>query len=99
MDTPTAPSDTKHFATATSLGKWWRDGACPFYGPNLFFGQECESTAARIRRERAAKSICDTCPVTAHCRNHALRTGKRFGIWGGMSEQERTRAPVTKQVC
>ena len=36
-----------------------------------------------------AKAICFTCPVREQCLEFALAVGERFGIWGGMTAQER----------
>lgn len=37
-----------------------------------------------------AKQICAGCPVRTTCLDHAITTGERFGIWGGVGiEQHR----------
>lgn len=36
-----------------------------------------------------AKAICFTCSVREECLDFALTAGERFGIWGGMTPQER----------
>ena len=36
-----------------------------------------------------AKSVCHRCPVTETCLAWALETGQRYGVWGGLSEDER----------
>jgi len=36
-----------------------------------------------------AKAICAACPVLAQCREHALKTREPYGVWGGMSEEDR----------
>jgi WhiB family transcriptional regulator, redox-sensing transcriptional regulator len=33
--------------------------------------------------------VCAGCPVRAACLEHALRTRERFGVWGGLTEEER----------
>jgi WhiB family transcriptional regulator, redox-sensing transcriptional regulator len=38
---------------------------------------------------RAAKAICNDCPVWAQCLAHAIEHGERFGIWGGTSTIDR----------
>jgi hypothetical protein len=43
----------------------------------------------RANREAAAKAICATCPVIAACRKHALAVQEPYGIWGGLSEDDR----------
>lgn len=37
----------------------------------------------------AAKAICSGCSVREPCLEAALAAGERFGIWGGMSTEER----------
>jgi len=37
----------------------------------------------------AAKRICVVCPVRTDCLVHALKAPERFGVWGGMDEEER----------
>lgn len=41
--------------------------------------------------EQQAKAICADCPVREQCLEHALRTPEQYGIWGGMTPQERRR--------
>ena len=44
---------------------------------------------SRRRRDERAKAICQDCPVLDECRDHALSTREPYGVWGGMSEEER----------
>ncbi|MCW2535353.1 MAG: Transcription factor WhiB, partial [Modestobacter sp.] len=46
---------------------------------------------ARARRQAAAKAVCGRCPVLESCLQHALSVREPYGVWGGMSEEERTR--------
>ncbi|SRR6266498_3456403 len=68
---------------------WQRIGACRDEDPALFFSAEGERGSARRSRERAAKRVCARCPVLMLCRDHALRTREPYGVWGGLSEDER----------
>ena len=43
-------------------------------------------------RESTAKSICRRCPVQPECLDHALTHREEYGIWGGMSPNERVQA-------
>lgn len=58
--------------------------AALFFGPNRF-----EPKHERLAREAAAKEICHACPALVACREHALRTGEAYGVWGGLGEAER----------
>lgn len=61
----------------------WRDRArCAEADPDAFFPEKGGST-------REAKKVCVACPVRAECLEYALEHDERFGIWGGLSEQER----------
>ena len=70
---------------------WQETGSCRNADPALFFAPEQESPTGRERRERAAKSICGSCPVLSACRAYALTTLEPYGVWGGLSERERAR--------
>ncbi|MDQ4024759.1 MAG: WhiB family transcriptional regulator [Actinomycetota bacterium] len=37
----------------------------------------------------AAKTICSGCTVREPCLEAAIAAGERFGIWGGLTTQER----------
>lgn len=69
--------------------EWQYQGNCVTLETDLFFHPEGERGASRRRRAEAAKSICATCPVLLQCREHALGTKEPYGIWGGMTEEER----------
>jgi WhiB family transcriptional regulator, redox-sensing transcriptional regulator len=63
----------------------WHDFAlCAEADPECWFPEKGGST-------REAKKICARCPVRAQCLEYALGNDLRFGIWGGLSEQERRR--------
>lgn len=71
----------------------WVDRAiCSSVNPNLFFPEKGEDA-------RYAKAICEVCPVQPQCRDYALLTGQKEGIWGGMSAREmaRLRSPDQDQ--
>lgn len=38
-----------------------------------------------------AKAICRNCPVQVRCLTFALQTRQDFGVWGGLTENERKR--------
>ncbi|MBO0850661.1 MAG: WhiB family transcriptional regulator [Pseudonocardia sp.] len=66
----------------------WRDGAaCLGEDPELFF--PIGTTGVGLRQVAQAKSVCRGCPVTGECLAWALDTGQLYGVWGGLSEDER----------
>lgn len=69
--------------------EWQVDGACRTTGDELFFHPDGERGRRRERREAAALRVCATCPVLAQCRDHALAVREPYGVWGGMTEDER----------
>ena len=71
------------------LWDWQLRGLCRGKDSSLFFHPEGERGAARSGREVAAKEICLNCPVQIPCVEHALRVREPYGVWGGMTEDER----------
>jgi len=71
------------------LWDWQFDGACRRVGPEVFFHPEGERGSKRRTRASAAKEICLTCPVLQQCRTHALSVREPYGVWGGLTEDER----------
>lgn len=68
---------------------WQLKGACRGQDSSAFYHPEGERGRSRALREARAKAICQACPVIAECREHALRVGEPYGVWGGLSESER----------
>jgi len=61
----------------------WRNLAlCPQTDPEIFFPEKGGST-------REAKKVCRACEVRAECLDYALENREPWGIWGGLSDQER----------
>jgi WhiB family redox-sensing transcriptional regulator len=66
----------------------WRDGAaCRYRDPELFFPEGTAGPA--VLQADQAKRVCQSCPVRAPCLDFALRHGLGFGIWGGVTGEER----------
>ncbi|MET9852815.1 WhiB family transcriptional regulator [Streptomyces sp. NPDC006450] len=68
---------------------WQEDAACRGLGSRLFFYPTGEQRAEREERDAAAKEVCALCPVQRDCLRHALEVGEPFGVWGGLTAQER----------
>jgi WhiB family transcriptional regulator, redox-sensing transcriptional regulator len=76
---------------------WQRDAACRNLGSSLFFGPDGERAATRRRREAAAKAICARCPVQMPCALFALATRQPYGVWGGLTEDDRHPVPYDRR--
>ncbi len=55
-----------------------------------FFHPDAERGSSKRRRDAKAKAICAACPVIAQCRAHALQVHEPYGVWGGLTEDERS---------
>ncbi|MBI1352527.1 MAG: WhiB family transcriptional regulator [Actinomycetales bacterium] len=68
---------------------WQEHGSCREADPLLFFHPQNERGSSRARRDRAAKLVCAGCPVRMECADYAVRAREPYGVWGGLSEEER----------
>ena len=71
------------------LWQWQLQGSCRQADPTLFFHPEGERGPSRRNRDEAAKAICAGCPVIQQCRQHALTVREPYGVWAGLTEDER----------
>ncbi len=61
----------------------WRDEAlCREVDAELFFPERGGSV-------REAKRVCASCPVRAECLDWAITHDQRYGVWGGLTPNER----------
>lgn len=68
----------------------WQDSAnCRGEDLVLFFGPDGERAPEREIRERKAKGICMGCPVRTDCLDYAVSRPEKYGLYGGMTEDER----------
>jgi WhiB family redox-sensing transcriptional regulator len=73
----------------TEVWEWQLEGACREADPRLFFHPEGERGPARRKRDEAAVKVCAGCPVIQECRNHGLTVREPYGVWGGLTEEDR----------
>jgi len=69
--------------------EWQQDAACRDLPTEMFFHPDGERGPRRKNRENAAKAVCASCPVIQACRKQALSLQEPYGIWGGLSEDDR----------
>lgn len=72
-------------------------GSCREVDPSLFFHPEGERGPARGTRDAAAIAVCIPCPVFELCREYALAVREPYGVWGGLSEDDRVRIYRTER--
>jgi WhiB family transcriptional regulator, redox-sensing transcriptional regulator len=72
-------------------GDWdWQVKAnCRGTDTSNFYHPENERGPSRRRRERMAKAVCAACPVIDNCLRWALEAREPYGVWGGLSVDER----------
>ena len=79
------------FRSSNELESWKKFASCVQTDPEVFFPEKGDST-------KQAKKICSSCDVTTQCLEYALDNDEQFGIWGGLSEQERRRLRKVRTV-
>jgi WhiB family redox-sensing transcriptional regulator len=62
------------------------DMAAAFYPP-----LRPEKRSIKATREERAKTVCAACSVRVQCLEQAVDSGERYGIWGGLTDIERSR--------
>lgn len=67
---------------------WQHQGACRQGDPELFF-HESERGRTRQQKVASAKAICADCPVIQECLEHGVSAQEPYGIWGGLTVEER----------
>jgi WhiB family redox-sensing transcriptional regulator len=61
------------------------NAACRGKDPSLFHPARGDKTSAAV-----AKALCAVCPELVQCRVYAMSVPQLKGIWGGLSQSERT---------
>jgi WhiB family redox-sensing transcriptional regulator len=70
---------------------WQYEGACRQADPRLFFHPEGARGPSKTKREAQALAFCAVCPVMLECREQALSSREVYGVWGGLTEDDRER--------
>ncbi|MFM7069402.1 MAG: WhiB family transcriptional regulator [Actinomycetes bacterium] len=63
---------------------WADEAACRGLDPLIFY-------PATDEEAEEAKAVCDVCPVSETCLEHAIANREHNGVWGGATERERQR--------
>ncbi|WP_395728880.1 WhiB family transcriptional regulator [Nakamurella sp.] len=73
----------------TEAWDWQAQASCRGMASSFFFHPWGERGPSRDQRVVRAKEVCASCPVIDACRQHALEVQEQYGVWGGLSEEER----------
>jgi WhiB family redox-sensing transcriptional regulator len=65
--------------------------ACQTTDPEIWFGAADREEAEQRGFYRMAKELCAKCPVNNLCLEYAMVAGEEYGVWGGLSPDERKR--------
>lgn len=57
--------------------------------PDLMFPEDQEETIQRRIAEIKAKAVCAKCAVVQQCREYAVLSDQRYGVWGMQTADER----------
>lgn len=85
---------TSHLTWLKPMGDLWdwqRLAACRGMDSSIFYSPTGERGRRRHEREERARRICGDCPVRQECARMALGIKETYGVWGGLSEAERSR--------
>lgn len=63
---------------------WVQSAACADPDAPSMFPADTDRVGIELARD-----ICNGCPVRQTCLDDALRRGEAFGVWGGLSADER----------
>ncbi len=67
--------------------RWRQAAACRNMDTDLFFPRG--ETGVPLEQTVTAKAVCGGCPVRLACLEFAMATRQEYGIFGGLTEQER----------
>lgn len=82
--------------TLLDVPDWKADAHCLGMDPDVFFPivptRPSPNATRRYDLEVAAAKVhCRRCDVQAECLAYSLANGEAYGVWGGLSEEERRR--------
>jgi WhiB family redox-sensing transcriptional regulator len=77
--------DLKSLPSNPSPPDMWQDrAACYGIDPDVFFPTSEEEAGPAL-------AYCSSCAIRDICLAWALKNGERYGVWGGLTEQQRRR--------
>lgn len=89
MSAISRPQVSKYLKPVHDRWEWQYQGACVGADTEQFFLDYNLRGPAKRKKEKQAIAFCNTCPVKLQCLEHALNTPEVYGVWGGMTEEQR----------
>ena len=68
---------------------WQEHGLCKDEDTEIFFLEHGQRGPEKAARESRALAVCGACPVRTACLEHALNVPEQYGVWGGMTVEQR----------
>jgi WhiB family redox-sensing transcriptional regulator len=65
----------------------WAEAKCIGIDTEIFFDKTLEPAAIKI---------CSKCPIKLLCAEYAIRNDEQYGVWGGLTETDRTKIRTVK---
>jgi WhiB family transcriptional regulator, redox-sensing transcriptional regulator len=74
-----------------AVGDWRNDAACRDMELSVFFPESVPANSGyQVGWDpRPAVKVCRGCPVRPDCLEFALNDTNQYGVWGGLTEDER----------
>lgn len=99
-ETPETPELTSHqrllrnLKLVNQMQVWLKKRQACLGVKNIFYPVPDESEKQRTARIAKAKAICQHCVLLEPCREFAIQIREPYGVWGGMSEEDRIAAGI-----
>jgi len=79
--------DTKYFALLKVIHASGGVPCEPY--PQVMYPEDIPDPQLRAVTTKAAKALCQSCPIIEDCFTYAIETNQRYGVWGGTLPHER----------
>lgn len=78
----------RHYGNLLAAIKEHGDPICRTTDPEVWFPEQGDGSKESVRQ---AKKWCKECPVQMECLAYAVANREAFGIWGGLTVEERSK--------
>lgn len=85
------PSESKapNVKPTEEFWAWQQEAKCVGVDTEKFFLPYAVRGSDKQRLNAEAKAVCAGCPVVEQCLTHALSVPEEYGVWGGLTPEER----------